>query len=172
MKPIISKNIRIRYLEHFSVGEGSIVDDFSYFSTKVKIGKGSHIAAGVNVSGGKDGKFVLGDYSGIGSGTRIICSTNDFIKSLLTIFPAGHEDEHVIKGDVIFENFTGTGVNAVVMPDNRIPEGTVIGALSFVPSKFKFKKWAVYAGVPIKFIKYRDKESILKQYNRIIKKID
>jgi len=170
MKPIISENIRIRYPNHFSIGEGSIVDDFCYFSTKVKIGNGTHIAAGVNVSGGKDRNFIVGDYCGIGSGTSIICSTNDFVKSLITIFPPEHKDEHIISGDVIFENFTGIGLNSVVMPDNRIPEGTAIGALSFVPSKFKFKKWAIYAGIPIRFIRFRDKKSIIKQYNRITKR--
>jgi hypothetical protein len=30
------------------------------------------------------------------------------------------------------------------MPGNHIPEGTVIGALSFVPAGFSFEPWAVY----------------------------
>ena len=49
------------------------------------------------------------------------------------------------------------------MPGNRIPEGTVIGALSFVPAGFEFEPWSVYAGVPIRFVRARNKEAVLAQ---------
>jgi carbonic anhydrase/acetyltransferase-like protein (isoleucine patch superfamily) len=50
-----------------------------------------------------------------------------------------------------------------VMPRNRIPEGTVLGALSFVPPEFAFEPWSVYAGVPIRKVGARDRDSVLKQ---------
>ena len=65
-KPIISKNIRVRCPDNFIVGEYSIIDDYCYFSTKVKIGRCSHIASGCSIAGGKTNKFVLGNYSKIG----------------------------------------------------------------------------------------------------------
>jgi len=46
MKPIVSPHVRIRHPEYFEIGEYSIVDDFSYFSTRVRIGRCSHIASG------------------------------------------------------------------------------------------------------------------------------
>jgi acetyltransferase-like isoleucine patch superfamily enzyme len=49
------------------------------------------------------------------------------------------------------------------MPANQIPEGTVIGALSFVPAGFAFEPWSVYAGVPIRFVRPRNKQSVLAQ---------
>jgi acetyltransferase-like isoleucine patch superfamily enzyme len=46
------------------------------------------------------------------------------------------------------------------MPSNRIPEGTVIGALSFVPKAFEFRTWSVYAGIPIRFVRPRNQASV------------
>ena len=39
--------------------------------------------------------------------------------------------------------------NAVVMPRNHVPEGTVIGALTYVPPDFPFEPWSAYAGIPV-----------------------
>lgn len=74
-----------------------------------------------------------------------------------------------IKGDVIIGNFCGVGSNSVILPDNKIPEGVSIGALSFVPTRFKFKPWSVYAGIPIKLIKSRNRENVMRQVNELNK---
>ncbi len=173
IEPIISKNIRVRHPEHFSVGEGSIVDDFCYFSTKVAIGRFSHIASGCTVAGGVERQFVLGDYSTVSSGVRIWCTSDDFVNDVITIIPRGVSDikENLIVGDVVFENYTGVGANSVVMPHNRIPEGTAIGALSFVPPHFQFKPWTVYAGFPIRFVRARNRESVMRQVEKLEKQL-
>ncbi len=167
--PIISKQIRIRYPEHFQVGEHSIVDDFCYFSTKVRIGSFSHVASGCSVAGGKDRLFTLGDYCSLSSGVKIWCASDDFVNGLICIPPPGAEDvkEYLIAGDVIMEDFTAVGANSVVMPRNRIPEGTTIGALSFVPADYPFKPWSVYAGIPIRLIKPRNRDAVLRQAEKL-----
>ena len=58
--------------------------------------------------------------------------------------------------------YTGVGTNSVIMPGNDIPEGVSIGALSFVPSNYKFEPWTVYVGRPIRPIKKRNKENVIK----------
>lgn len=165
MKAVISKLCRIRHPEHFSVGPYSIIDDFSYFSTKVTIGRCSHIASGCSVAGGKARRFVLGDYCSLSSGVKIWCTSNDFVNDIVTIVPdiAAPVGDHPITGDVLIGNMCAVGANTVIMPDNTIPEGTVIGALSFVPAGFAFKPWSVYAGIPIRCIGGRNKRSVLKQ---------
>ena len=163
MKPIISKNA-IRYKNFFTIGEYSIVDDYCYFSTQVAIGKYCHIASGVSIAGGKDTKFVLGNYSGISSGAKIWCSSSNFVDDLVTIIARDIDiGLNSVSGDVIMGPMTGVGSNAVIMPNNIIPEGVVIGALSFVPSNFPFEPWGVYAGSPIRLIKKRNKENVLRQ---------
>lgn len=174
--PIISKNIRVRYLKHFIVGENSIVDDFCYFSTRVQIGGFSHIASGCSVAGGVARLFKLGNYCSLSSGVKIWCTSDDYVNDIIAIFPswleeAGPIKEHLITGDVIMEDFTAVGANSVVMPLNHIPEGTTIGALSSVPPNFDFKPWSVYAGIPIRFIRPRNKESVMRQLSEIQERI-
>lgn len=173
MEPIISPNCRIRHPKHFSIGKYSIVDDYCYFSTRVKIGKCSHIASGCCVGGGKNWQFILGNYSSISSGVKVWCASNDFVNEIVIIKPKGIKvGDKSIEGDVTIGNLSGVGANSVIMPNNNIPDGTVIGALSFVPPNFKFKPWAVYAGIPIKFITYRSKERVIKQFKDIEKKLN
>lgn len=168
MEAIISPNSRIRYQEHFKIGEYSILDDYCYLSTKITIGRFSHIASGCSIAGGEDMQFVLGDYCSLSSGVKIWCKSNDFVNDLVVITPADFKiDDNLIKGDVIIEDMCGIGSNTVIMPDNRIPEGVSIGALSFVPANFKFQPWMVYAGVPIVAQRARNKKNVLEQVLQI-----
>ena len=169
MKPIISPNIRIRHPEHFIVGEDSIVDDFCYFSTKVRIGRCTHIVSGCTVGGGGDMLFEIGDFSGLGSGSRVWCTSDDIVNDLVALPPPDVEPvkQHLIRGDVIMDDYTAVGSNSVIMPRNHIPTGTVIGALSFVPTAFNFRPWSVYAGIPIRFIRPRSRESVLEQVHKL-----
>ena len=62
-----------------------------------------------------------------------------------------------------FGDYTASARNSVVMPGNHVPEGTVIGALSFVPGGFTFEPWTVYAGVPIRLIRPRNRADVMDQ---------
>jgi acetyltransferase-like isoleucine patch superfamily enzyme len=174
MKPIISPNIRVRYPDCFDVGNFSIVDDYCYFSARVKIGFCSHIANNCSIGGGRDRLFALGDFSSLSAGVRVWCSSNDFANDLVTIVPSAVSDigENPITGDVVFENYTGAGANAVIMPDNIIPEGTTIGALSYVPTRFSFDPWTVYAGAPIRRVAARNRNRVLTQVDLIKQRLN
>jgi acetyltransferase-like isoleucine patch superfamily enzyme len=166
---IVSPTVRIRYPDGFVVGAHSIVDDFCYFSTRVTIGICSHVASGCSIAGGAAYQFVLGDFSSLSSGVKVWCSSNDYVNDLVAIVPpfAGAIGDHPIAGDVTFGHYTGVGANTVVMPDNRVPEGTVIGALSFVPAAFEFEPWTVYAGTPIRRVAARNRVSVMAQVERL-----
>jgi acetyltransferase-like isoleucine patch superfamily enzyme len=173
MKPIISPHVRIRHPEHFEIGPYSIVDDFCYFSTRVRIGLCSHVGSGCSIAGGADHQFILGDFCSLSSGVKIWCTSDDFVNDVVTIVPegAGPVKRHLIAGDVTFGNCTAVGSNAIVMPGNHVPEGTVIGALSFVPPRFPFEPWAVYAGIPIRRIGDRNRESVSAQADLLRKQL-
>jgi acetyltransferase-like isoleucine patch superfamily enzyme len=159
------------------VGPYSIVDDFCYFSTRVTIGRCCHIAANCSVSGGPEREFRLGDFSSLSAGVRIWCTSDDFANDIVTIVPPELSEDlkdlkpHLITGDVLLENFTAVGANSVIMPRNHIPDGTVIGALSFVPVNFSFRPWAVYAGIPIRFIRERNKKNVLDAFEKMEPKL-
>jgi acetyltransferase-like isoleucine patch superfamily enzyme len=163
--PIISPQCRIRHPELFHVGEGSIIDDFSYFSTQVRVGRYSHIASGCSIAGGRERLFTLGDYSSLSSGVKVWCASDDFVRDLVTIIPSGAPPikENFIIGDVTLGPMTAIGANSVIMPQNTLPEGVAVGALSFVPPNFPFEAWTVYAGTPIRRLKARDRDSVLRQ---------
>jgi acetyltransferase-like isoleucine patch superfamily enzyme len=169
MKPIVSPHTRIRNAEHFVIGEDSIVDDYCYFSTRVRIGRCTHIASGCCVAGGSKMQFEIGDFSSLSSGVKIWCVSNDFVNDLVTIIPRNVEQvkTHLIRGNVKLGSCTAAGANSVIMPNNEIPEGTVIGALSFVPPAFDFRPWSVYAGIPIRLICARNQESVTAQRRRL-----
>jgi len=169
MKAIVSANCRIRHREHFVIGEDSIVDDYCYFSTKVQIGQCTHIASGCSVGGGADMQFQIGNFCSMSSGVKVWCTSDDFVNDLVTIVPPDVEQvkENLIRGDVFIEDYTAIGSNSVIMPRNRIPIGTVIGALSFVPTAFEFQPWAVYAGIPARFIRPRNRESVIQQARKL-----
>lgn len=169
LKPILSPHTRIRHPEFFHAGEHSIVDDFCYFSTRVVLGLGCHIASGCSVAGGREHLFSLGDLSSLSSGVKIWCSSNDFRGGLVAMpppeFPAA--ELGIRSGDVSLGAYTGVGANTVILPANHIPEGVAIGALSLVPSEFPFEPWTLYAGIPIRKIGARHRDKILRQAERV-----
>jgi carbonic anhydrase/acetyltransferase-like protein (isoleucine patch superfamily) len=163
--PIVSPHVRIRVKEHFEIGQNSIVDDYCYFSTRVKIGDWAHIATGCSVAGGSERTFAIGDFSSLSAGVRVWCTSNDFVNDAIMIGAAIG-----ISGDVTLGNHTGVGANSVIMPRNDIPEGVAIAALSFVPPEFSFEPWTVYAGIPIAPLKPRNRESVLRQVEAFLKR--
>lgn len=169
MKAIISPQSRIRHPEHFVIGDDSIVDDYCYFSTKVWIGRSTHIASGCSVAGGSTYTFKIGDFSSLSSGVKVWCVSDDFANDLVTIIPQGCDQvkTHLISGNVTLGNYSAVGANSVVMPNNEIPEGTVIGALSLAPAGFRFDSWSVYAGVPIRLIRPRNRQNVIEQVRRL-----
>jgi len=169
MKPIVSPNTRIRHPDQFVIGEDSIVDDYCYFSTKVRIGRCTHIASGCSVAGGSAMQFDIGHFCSLSSGVKIWCTSDDFVNDVVALLPPDVEEvkTHLIRGNVTLGDYTAVGSNSVVMPGNHVPEGTVIGALSFVPAGFEFRPWSVYAGAPIRFIRARNRETVMEQVSKI-----
>ena len=155
--PIVSPNIRVRVPDHFDIGDNSIVDDWCYFSVRVKVGVGSHIANNVSIAGGPEQQFTMGDYSSLSAGVRVWCASNDFSNDLIAIGGDG------LEGDVALADYTGVGANAVLMPGVILPEGCAVGALSYVPAFAELEPWSVYAGVPVRRVADRNRERALSQ---------
>lgn len=146
--------------ELLTIGDHCRIADFCRISSKAEIGDYSEIAPYTSIAGGGGKyKFVMKGFSSLSAGVKIWLSSNDYVNELVT-----HAVPNVreIMGNVIMEKYTGIGANSVIMPNNHIPEGVTIGALSFVPENYKFEEWTVYAGTPIKPIKKRNKEQVLK----------
>ena len=147
----------MKHGKNFTLGEYVIIKK----PELVKVGNNVRIADFCRISSGGDGKytFEMGDCSSLAAGVKVWLSSNDYVNELVT-----HSIPEVkeIQGNVRLGKYTGVGTNSVIMPGNDIPEGVSIGALSFVPSNYKFEPWTVYAGRPIRPIKKRNKENVIK----------
>lgn len=162
---VLGEYVVLKKPDDLEVGDNVRIADFCRISSPCRIGSNCEIAPGTYIAGGGDKYcFKMGEYSSLASGVRVWLSSNDYVNELVA-----HNVPHVkeIEGNVILEKYTGVGTNSVIMPNNHIPEGVAIGALSFVPSNFKFEPWTVYAGRPIRKIKRRNRENILKTLAKI-----
>lgn len=162
---IVSLNCRWRYPDLVKVGAHSVVDDFGYFSTQLEVGRGCHIGAGVNISGGPKHKVVIADHSSVTYHSDIVCGSPDYVRQIVTIEGYGEDQEG---GDVVFERFTGAAAQTLIFWSNHIPEGTVILARGIVRPNFPFEPWTVYGMDPykpwdLKKVMPRDRDAVLRQ---------
>ncbi|MBI5739130.1 MAG: hypothetical protein HZA16_00280 [Nitrospirae bacterium] len=138
---IIGKTVRIRRPELVSVGDGSIIDDFTYISGEVEIGKYVHIAASCSLQASKS-KITINDFAGIASGSRIFATSADFLNcSFDSATVPGDMAYGGISEDILIDEFVWIGANSVVLPGCRLPRGFAAGALSKLKRKLPYKKW-------------------------------
>ncbi len=162
----IGKNVYFRYPEEVEIGNDVIIDEFCYFTTKVKLGNNIHIAPFCSVIGGKSSEFIMEDYSGFAAGVRVICSSDDFVNGPFTnpTIPVQFRPNCKM-GKVKIEKHAVVGTNSIIMPNVTLKEGSAVGVMSLI--KRSTIAWKVYIGNPAKPVLERNKESILegeKQY--------
>lgn len=168
---LIDNDIRIAdtsIIKHFDInmfGKHISIDDWTYISTRFKLGNYIHIAPHVSIIGGVDAYIEMDDFSGIASGCKIICASDDFHQGLLSpVVPV--EYRTIINKPVVFKRFATLGVNCSVAPGVTLAEGSVVGANSFVNKDTE--PWVIYGGSPAKPIGKRDKDRIMKSINNLI----
>ncbi len=162
---ILGEYVIIKKPDLVKVGNNVRISDYCRISSACDIGSDCEIACGTYISGG-DGEylFTMGDCSSLAAGVKVWLSSNDYVNELVThSVPLVKE----IQGNVTLGKYTGVGTNSVIMPNNNIPEGVVIGALSFVPPNYKFKPWTVYAGCPVRPIKKRNKKNVIETLKKL-----
>ena len=76
----IGKCVRIRNPENVSIGDNSIIDDFTYISSNLELGKYCHIASNVTISGGK-GLVKIANFVGIATGSALLSQSSDYINA-------------------------------------------------------------------------------------------
>ena len=150
----ISKQSHISRPELVEVGSHIAIDMWTYISTKLILGDYIHIAPSVSIIGGGIDTLTMEDFTNIGSGSRIVCASDDFTQGLISpVVPI--EYRTVINKPVVFKKFATLGVNCTVLPGVTLAEGTIVGANSVVTRDTE--PWMIYAGSPAKPIKPRDR---------------
>lgn len=154
---IIGKTVRIRHPELVSIGDNSIIDDFTYISAELEVGRFCHIASNsVILGGGGKGKCIFEDLTGCAPGARIITATDDYTGSMAGPNMPDEFQENAYSGLVHIKSYTILGANTVVMPNVTMEEGAITNALTLV--RKNLEPWTIYGGNPMRRIGARDKE--------------
>lgn len=143
----------ISYPDLVSLGSHISIDQWVYVSTALELGDYIHIAPSVSIIGGRRAILKMGHFTNIGSGGRIVCSSDDFRKGLISpVVPIEHRI--TVCSPVIFEDFATLGVNCSVLPGVKLSQGTIVGANSLVTKNTD--PWTIYGGSPARPIGKRD----------------
>jgi len=117
--------------ELVEIGDHVSIDMWTYISTQAKLGSYIHIAPSVSIIGGAPAMIEMEDFTNIGSGSRIVCASDDFMQGLISpVVPIEHRT--VINKPVIFKRYSTLGVNCTVLPGVTLGEGSIVGAGSVV----------------------------------------
>ena len=157
---IIGKTVRIRYPELVTIGDNCIIDDFTYISTALELKGHIHISAGCKLIGGRESTVSIGEYSTLSPGVVLVAGSDDYVGGIATPLVPMEVKGDVELGAIHLKKHCLIGSNSVVLPNVTFGEGAAVGALSLV--KADLKPWVLYAGIPAKKIKDRNKEQILK----------
>lgn len=156
---IIGKTVRIRYPELVEIGDNVIIDDFTYISTRLIIDSNVHIAAGCKIIGGPKTLVRFGQFSTLAPNVVVAAGSDDYISGIATPMVPEEYKGNIEISDISFGKHCIVGSNSTVLPGANFEEGACLGAQSLV--KNNLSSWQLYAGIPAKLIKARDKDSII-----------
>jgi len=155
---IIGKTVRIRYPELVEIGDNVIIDDFTYISTALKIHSNVHISAGCKIIGGKKAFVEMKEFSTLAPNVVLSAGTDDYLSGIATpLVPMSYKANARI-GSIIINKHCIIGAGSVVLPDVVLEEGSGLGALSL--AKRSLHEYTLYAGIPARQIKKRNKSEI------------
>lgn len=157
---LISRKASIYGAENIIMGSDVRIDDFCILSGKITLGNNIHIAAYCGLFGGTAG-IVLKDFAGLSGRCAVYAISDDYSGSVLTSPAVPDEFRHVISSIVTLEKYVQVGTGTTILPGVTIGEGSAVGSMSLV--KQSLEEWGIYAGIPCKRLRDRDKGLLQKE---------
>ena len=164
---IIGKTVRIRYPHLVSIGDNCIIDDFTYISTQLLMEGYNHISSGCKIIGGPESSFIMKPFSTLSPNVVVSAGSDDYISGIATPLVSKEFKGNVEYGQIIIGRHSVIGSGSVLLPNVIINDGASVGALSLVNTSLE--EWTLYAGIPVKKIKIRDKQKIIELENLYFK---
>ena len=167
---IVGKTVRIRKPGRVRIGDYSIIDDFTYISCGLTVGRYTHIGAGGVIIGG-DAHVTIGDFVNIAPGCRLVAASNDFTGGGL-VGPTIPEEfvGKAITDDITLGDHVLFGTGVVVLPGCKVPEGVSAGTMTLITPETKLEPWTLYVGIPARPLRKRDSKQILDAAKRLLRK--
>ena len=157
---IIGKTVRIRYPELVEIGDNVIIDDFTYISTSLKLHSNIHISSGCKIIGGKNSFVEMFPFSTLAPNVVLSAGSDDYTDGIATPMVPLEFKANSIIGKIIINKHCIVGASSVVLPNVTFNEGATLGALSLATKDLE--EYKVFAGIPAKPIKDRNKQNIIK----------
>ena len=163
---IIDDFVRIKRPKLVKIGNHVAIDWGFFCTTGMEIGDYVHFSAFVSCLGGKDGKFIAKGFNNIMAGARIVCGSDRFDDSGLfgALIPKEYKGRQII-GEVIMEEFSNIGTNAIVLPNSILRKGVLLTAGSLLMGDTE--EWGIYKGNPAVLIKKIDGTKIMEAAKRL-----
>lgn len=163
---IIGKTVRIRYPELVEIGDNVIIDDFTYISTQLKLHSNVHISAGCKIIGGKNAYVEMDEFSTLAPNVVLSAGSDDYLSGIATPLVPLEFKGNVRIGKIILNKHCIVGAGSIVLPDVVFAEGACLGALSL--AKTDLEEYSLYAGIPSRLIKKRNKNEILNLEKKLL----
>jgi len=157
---IIDDWTRFKRPELIVLGNHVAIDWGFYCTTAMETGDYVHISPHVSCIGGKEGKFILRGFNNVMAGARIVCSSDRFDDSGLfgALIPEELKGRQIV-GEVIMEEFSNIGTNAIVLPNSVLRKGVLLTAGSLLMGDTE--EWGIYKGNPAVLVKKINGEKII-----------
>lgn len=154
----ISRKASFYGADKIVIGNHIRIDDFCILSGNIILKDYIHIAAYCALFGGKEG-IEMENYSGLSSRVAIYAESDDYSGNAMTNPTISAEYRNVTGGKVILKEHVIIGTGTSIMPDIIIGEGCAVGSMSLVNKSID--SWGIYAGIPCKRIKERNKKILV-----------
>ncbi len=163
---IIGKTVRIRYPELVEIGDNVIIDDFTYISTALKMHSYTHISSGCKIIGGRNAFVEMKEFSTLAPNVVLSAGTDDYSSGIATPMVPMEYKANAVIGKIILNKHCIAGAGSVVLPNVVFEEGSCIGALSL--ARKTLEAYKLYAGIPCRLIRNRNKDEILELENKYL----
>lgn len=152
---LISKKASIYGVADIALGNNVRIDDFCVLSGNIRIGNYVHIAVYSALFGGQAG-IEMKDFSGLSSKSVIYAASDNYSGSTLTNPTVSEKYRGLIERRVTVGRHVVVGTGSTILPGVEIGDGCAIGSMSLVNKSLE--QWGIYAGIPCRYIKPRNRE--------------
>lgn len=159
----ISDQAIIYGAENVEIGDNVRIDAHTIIlasSGSLRIGSHVHIAVQCLLS--CNGGIVLGDFTDISMGAKLISASDDASGENLVgpIHPEHLTKVH--KAPIVMEDYAWVGTNGVLMPGVCMMQGAMLGVNGAAMHNYCLGPWSIYIGHPARRFRERSRDMISK----------
>ncbi len=151
----ISRKASIYDADQIEIGDNVRIDDFCILSGRITLGSHIHVAAYSALYAG-DAGIEIHDFANISSRVAIYAISDDYSGNTMTNPTIPEQFKKIEKGKVVIGKHVIIGSGCTVLPGVELKEGSAFGSMSLI--KKDAQEWVIYAGIPCKKIKKRERK--------------